>query len=91
LREVRADHWAAQQVDPLLLAESAAGGERHEFDAVCKFFCAAFSSVAQKNRLGGIEALLAEPSDPSAKLMVLDLVTLAFLPLAAIPTVEEFN
>jgi len=46
-----------------------AGGERHEFDAVCKFF-AAFSSVAQ-NPFGSIEALLA----PETSIMVLDLVT----------------
>jgi len=75
LREVRADHWAAQQVDPLLLAESLLRGERHEFDAVCKFLPRS-ARLLKKPVWERIEALLAEPSDPS-KLMVLDLVTLS--------------
>lgn len=46
LRELRADQWAAQQVDPLLLAESLLLVV--SVPPVSENFCAAFSSVAPK-------------------------------------------
>ena len=87
LREVRADHWAAQQVDPLLLAESLLRVVSDASLMPSASFCAAFSSVAQKNRLGErIEALLAEPeATPPPSLWSWTCLLLAFLPLAAIP------
>lgn len=58
-RELRADHWAAQQVDPLLLAESLLLVVRAPLTQP-EPFCAAFGAGA--DRLAErIEALLAEP------------------------------
>ncbi|MBE9152395.1 M56 family peptidase, partial [Coleofasciculus sp. LEGE 07092] len=64
LREIRADQWAAEQVDFLLLAESllmvVSAPLMHS-----ESFCAAFSCAAPKNRLEErIEALLAETHLP---------------------------
>ncbi|MBE9151774.1 M56 family metallopeptidase [Coleofasciculus sp. LEGE 07092] len=64
LREIRADQWAAEQVDFLLLAESllmvVSAPLMHS-----ESFCAAFSCAAPKNRLEErIEALLAETHFP---------------------------
>jgi hypothetical protein len=62
LRELRADRWAARQVDPLLLAESLLMVASAPSSIPFESFCAAFSQVAQRNRLEErIEALLAEP------------------------------
>ncbi len=88
LRELRADRWAAQQVDPLLLAESllmvASAPSLIPFES----FCAAFSEVAQRNRLEErIEALLAEPQSPIKSKVRWSWIwfLLALLPLAAVP------
>jgi Zn-dependent protease with chaperone function len=63
LRELRADRWAAQQVDPLLLAESLL--LTAEDDAIVPDYCAAFSDIAPLTRLEErIDALLTE-SDSS--------------------------
>lgn len=66
LRELRADQWAAQQVDPLLLAESLLLMVRQPITPL-NSHCAAFSAVTSPNRLTErIEALLTppEPSQP---------------------------
>jgi len=86
LRELRADRWAAQQVDPLVLAESLLVVVSAT-SSVPMTICAAFSEVTQRNRLEErIEALLSE-----VPLSVYQMgwrwawLLLAFLPLAAIP------
>jgi Zn-dependent protease with chaperone function len=57
LRELRADHWAAQRVDPLLLAESLLLTVQDS--AIAPDYCAAFSAVAPPSRLEErVEALL---------------------------------
>ena len=86
LRELRADHWAAQQVDPLLLAESLLivvsapmiGSEN---------FSAAFSRAAQQNRLQErIDALLGEPdSSTDSSYLTWSWILLSLLPLVAVP------
>jgi hypothetical protein len=85
LREMRADRWAAQQVDPLLLAEAllvVVSTLR-----VSDNCCAAFSCAAPRSRLEErIEALLAsELSYHQPSLWSWAWVLLAFLPLAAVP------
>ncbi|MBW4419772.1 MAG: M56 family metallopeptidase [Myxacorys californica WJT36-NPBG1] len=86
LRELRADRWAAQRGDPLLLAEallSVVSASQMESDQLC----AAFSSAVVKNRLAErIDALL-DPSEPlpetnSGSWLWLLLVV---LPLAIVP------
>lgn len=88
LRELRADRWAAQHVDPLLLAESLLMVASAPSSMPSEIFCAAFSEVTQRNRLEErIEALLAEP-ESSIKPRVKWSWTwflLAFLPLVAVP------
>lgn len=86
LREIRADRWAAQQVDPLLLAESllvVVGTLPVHLDNCY----AAFSCAAPRSRLQErIEALLADSeliSQPS--LWSWTWLLLAFLPLASVP------
>lgn len=86
LRELRADRWAAQQVDPLLLAESlliVISTPQVESE----IFCAAFSAVAQKNRLEErIEALLSQPEEsPSPSWLSWNWLILGLLPLVTVP------
>lgn len=86
LRELRADAKAAQQVDALLLAESLLFVVSYPH-LVSENFCAAFSVVAPANRLvQRIDALL-EPQqdDPGFNMWFWILLTLAFLPLVAVP------
>ncbi len=67
LRELRADRWAAQRVDPLLLAESLVLMVRHPM-MTSPAYCATFSAVLSPNRFAErIEALLTEiePPQPS--------------------------
>ena len=65
LRELRADRWAAQAIDPLLLAESLLLMVQ-ETPLSAADFCAAFSAAAPLNRLEErIDALLL-PSDLAA-------------------------
>lgn len=87
LRELRADCWAAQQVNPLLLAESLLLVVSDLSKMPSESFCAAFSAVAQRNRLTErIEALLGEPEvTPQPSLWSWAWLLLAFLPLAAVP------
>ncbi|NET56270.1 MAG: M56 family metallopeptidase [Symploca sp. SIO2E6] len=86
LREIRADGWAAQRVDALLLAESllmvvsasVRGAEN---------FCAAFSCTVPRNRLQErIDALLGEIDyfAPSS-IWTWSWLTLVLLPLLAVP------
>jgi len=86
LREQRADAWASQTVDPLLLAESVmqmAGAP----DLYSESFCAAFSSVAPRSRLEErIALLLSQPeSFQSQSPWMWAWMLLVLLPLAAIP------
>jgi beta-lactamase regulating signal transducer with metallopeptidase domain len=86
LRELRADRWAAERVDSLLLAESLLMVASAPVIA-SESFCAAFSCAAPRNRLEErIEALLGEPetSTPSSS-WTWSLVLLALLPLVAVP------
>ena len=57
LRELRADYWAAQRVDPLLLAESLVLTVQDS--AIAPDYCAAFSAIAPLSRFEErVEALL---------------------------------
>lgn len=88
VRELRADRWAAQRVDPLLLAESLLMVVSAPSSMPSESFCAAFSSVAPQNRLEErIEALLAEPESPQKirPRWSWTWFLLTFLPLAAVP------
>lgn len=86
LREQRADQWAAQQVDPLLLAESlwqlASAPALYE-----NTVCAAFNSTTSITRLEErINALLEAPTSPApAPLLLWVGLLLAILPLAIVP------
>jgi hypothetical protein len=87
LRELRADAFAAQIVDPLVLAESLVLVVRSSVMPTSSF-CAAFSTPAQSHRLAErIDALL-EASEtslqPQLRWSWLWLL-LAFLPLATVP------
>lgn len=85
LRELRADRWAAQQVDPLLLAESLLLVVSN-LPVQSDNCCAAFSCAAPRSRLEErIEALLAPELIHQPKSWNLIWLVLAFLPLAAVP------
>lgn len=86
LRELRADRWAAQQVDPLLLAESLLIVVS-TLPVQSDNCCAAFSCAAPRRRLEErIEALLApESTTQSPSLWSWIWLLLAFLPLAVVP------
>ncbi len=86
LRELRADAKAAQQVDPLLLAESLLMVVS-VLPVPSESFCAALSAVAPPNRLNErVEALLSAPVEPpSATWKSLIWLLLVFLPLIAVP------
>ena len=85
LREMRADRWAAQQVEPLLLAESllvvVSTLSIHSDNC-----CAAFSCATPRNRLEErIDALLAPELSYQPSLLSWSWLLLAFLPLIAVP------
>lgn len=86
LRELRADSWAAQQVDSLLLAESLLMVVSAPMTA-SETFCAAFSRNAPHNRFQErIEALLGEPEPPcESSSWTWSWVLFALLPLVAVP------
>ena len=86
LRELRADGWAARQVDALLLAESLLMVVNNQMTA-SENFCAAFSCAVSRNRLQErIEALLGEPEPSSeSSRWIWCWVLLALLPLIALP------
>lgn len=63
LREMRADFWAAQQVDPLILAESLLQVASN-FSVFSDIYCTAFSCTATRDRLQErIDALLSANLD----------------------------
>lgn len=86
LRELRADCWAAGQVDALLLAESLLMVVNNQMRA-SESFCAAFSCAVTRNRLQErIDALLGEPESSSeSSWWTWCWVLLALLPLIAVP------
>jgi beta-lactamase regulating signal transducer with metallopeptidase domain len=87
LREMRADRWATQYVDRLLLAEallwSASGAIATESD----IFCAAFSCPTPSSRLEErIEAILDETTpETKPNYALLGWLILSLLPLISIP------
>jgi len=86
LRELRADQWAAQRVDPLLLAESLVLMVRHQ-TITAPAYCAAFSAATPPNRLAErIEALLTDVEPPQAHDWdVWHWIGFVLLPLLTIP------
>ncbi|MEB3279849.1 MAG: M56 family metallopeptidase [Lyngbya sp.] len=89
LRELRADRWAAQQIDPLLLAESLLLMVRQPV-AVSEDCSAAFSCVAPANRFTErIETLLNDSptveSHPTSLYWHWSWVIFGFLPLISVP------
>jgi len=85
LRELRADHWAALQVDPLLLAESLLMVVSTS-PVSSEVFCAALDSASSRDRLEErIDALLAQPEPtPKPSFQSWIWVFLAFLPLVTV-------
>jgi Zn-dependent protease with chaperone function len=90
LRELRADRWAAQQVDSLLLAESLLLVVQSPV-MVAQPFCAAFGDDPTLNRLEErIEALLSQPSETDSGSTIQTvrswawLLSIAFLPLLTV-------
>lgn len=87
LRELRADAFAAQKVDPLVLAESLVLVVRSSIMPTSSF-CVAFSTPTQSDRLAErIDALLEESesfTQPQLKWSLLWLLP-ALLPLATVP------
>lgn len=86
LRELRADQWAAQQVDALLLAESLLMVVSAPI-ITSESFSAAFSRAANRHRLQErIEALLGEPDSPTPSVSWnWGWILLALLPFVAVP------
>jgi Zn-dependent protease with chaperone function len=86
LRELRADGWAAERVDALLLAESLLMVVNNQMKA-SESFCAAFSCAVTRNRLQErIDALLGEPESLSkSSWWTWSWVLLALLPMVAVP------
>lgn len=86
LRELRADHWARQRVDSLLLAESLLMVVSTPMMA-SENFCAAFSRATPPNRLQErIDALLGESESPTpSRSWTWSWVLLSLLPLIAVP------
>lgn len=89
LRELRADRWAAQQIDPLLLAESLLLMVRQPV-AVSEDSCAAFGCVAPRDRLTErIETLLNDPgsleSEQISNCWNWSRISFVFLPLISVP------
>jgi Peptidase family M48 len=86
LREIRADRWAAQHVDPLLLAESLLFVARAPLQH-SESFCAAFSCAAPRSRIEErIDALLVDSLiPPKTNWWALAWLLFALVPLLAIP------
>ncbi len=91
LREIRADRWAAQQVDPLLLAESllqvVSTVSVPPDNCWAAFSCAAVGDRVECDRTSiRIDALLAsESSEPPINFWSWSWLLLAFLPLVVVP------
>lgn len=86
LREIRADRWAAERVDALVLAESLLTVVSAPMIG-SKSFCAAFSRQAPANRLQErIDALLGEPDlSTASSSWAWSWVLLGLLPLVTVP------
>ncbi len=86
LRELRADRWAAQHLDGLLLAESLVAMVSNNMNPI-ETFAAAFGSTNTSDRLEErINFLLAEPEPlPQFSWRSLFWIGFSLLPLAALP------
>ncbi len=86
LKEHRADRWASQTIEPLLLAESLLQMVSAP-DLYSENFCAAFSSATPQTRLEErIDVLLSEPEPVQpANLWVWAWLLLVLLPLMSVP------
>jgi len=86
LREHRADRWASQTIEPLLLAESLLQMVSAP-DLYSENFCAAFSSATPQTRLEErIDVLLSEPEPVQpANLWVWAWLLFVLLPLMSVP------
>lgn len=86
LREIRADRWAASQIDPLVLAESLLLVVSSPM-ILSEDFTAGFSYNVSRHRLNErIDAILAEPeSSVQSSFLVWSWVILVFLPLVTLP------
>lgn len=86
LREIRADGWAAQKVDSLILAESLLIVVSQPM-IVSETVCAAFSRAVPRSRLQQrIDALLLEPESPAeSNYWAWSWVLLTLLPLVSVP------
>ncbi|WP_019498864.1 M56 family metallopeptidase [Pseudanabaena sp. PCC 6802] len=94
LREMRADRWAAQYVDRLVLAEALLWSVSSALVYVAQpiapeseIFCAAFSYPTPRSRLEKrIDAILDETvPEPESNNLLLGLLVLSLLPLTSIP------
>jgi Zn-dependent protease with chaperone function len=87
LREMRADRWAAQYVDRLVLAEALLWSVSSAISPNSEVFCAAFSCPSPRSRLEErIDAILDETtpeSDPDD--LSLGWLALSLLPLVSVP------
>jgi Zn-dependent protease with chaperone function len=87
LRELRADRWASDRTDPLLVAEALLLVVQSK-SVFTENICAAFSQLAPIDRLDRrIEALLSnvEYRDRHTNLYIWTWLSIAFLPLLAVP------
>jgi Zn-dependent protease with chaperone function len=92
LRELRADRWAAQHLDGLLLAESLLALVSSNMQST-EVFTAAFGSSNNSDRLEErINFLLAEPEPlPQLSLLSFFWLSLSLLPLALLPFHENIQ
>lgn len=85
LRELRADHWASQHVDALVLAESLLSVVKFS-SVVLSSDCAAFHDVGSRNRLEERIEFLITQSEVSAENWQIYLwLAPVFIPILAVP------
>ena len=87
LREMRADHWAAQYVDRLLLAEALLWSVSDAIAPESDIFCATFSCPTPRSRLEErIDAILDETTpETKPNYALLGWLILSLLPLISVP------
>lgn len=87
LREMRADRWATQYVDRLVLAEALLWSVSSAIVPNSEIFCAAFSSPVPRSRLEvRIEAIFDETTpEPKTDYYLLGWLALSLFPLISVP------